>query len=158
MFEGARLARTFDVKLGIGARLLAHESVVFGRTAMKETVRTGSFRDTWRIYREGALIHADAMRLDGNIESTLSRTATLNGATAMATILYIGPDLGEQLDMVRFCIDNIGSDAAIGGASAWASKLVCRIVATDGAALRRMVMPVLEILHDGRALPRVWNI
>jgi len=158
MFEGARLARTFDVHMAADAVLLAHESVVFGRTAMDEIVRSGSFRDSWKIYHDDTLIHADAMRVSGDIEHTLDRPATLNGAKAMATILYIGPDIGEQVDIARYAMRGIDPDAAKGGVSGWAGKLACRIVARDGASLRRMVTPVLETLNDGRALPRVWNI
>lgn len=158
MFEGARLARTFDVHMATDAVLLAHESIVFGRTAMDEVVRTGSFRDSWKIYRDDTLIHADAMRVSGDIETTLGRAATLNGATAMATILYIGPDIDEQVEMARYAMQGIDPDTATGGVSGWAGKLICRIVARDGASLRRMVIPVLETLNDGRALPRVWNI
>lgn len=158
MFDGARLARTFDVRMAADAVLLAHESVVFGRTAMNETVRTGGFRDNWKIYHDDTLIHADAMRVPGNIETALGHAATLNGATAMATVLYIGPDIDEQVDMARYVMRGFDPDTATGGVSGWAGKLVCRIVARDGASLRRIVTPVLETLNDGRALPRVWNI
>lgn len=158
MFDGARLARRFDVQMAADAVFLAHESVVFGRTAMDEIVRTGSFRDSWKIYQDETLIHADAMRVSGDIEKTLLRAATLDGASAMATILYIGPDIDEQVDMARYAMRDIDPDTTTGGVSGWSGKLVCRIVARDGASLRRMVTPVLETLNDGRALPRVWNI
>lgn len=158
MFDGAQLSRTFDVTLETDAVFLAHESVVFGRTAMDEVVRSGCFKDIWKIYRDGELMHADAMRVSGHIAQTLGRPATLNGASAMATILYIGPDIEEQVDIARHVMTHIHSDAVTGGVSGWAGKLVCRIVARDGASLRRMVTPVLETLNNGHALPRVWNI
>lgn len=158
MFDGARLARTFDVHMAADAVLLAHESVVFGRTAMDEIVQSGIFRDRWKIYRGDTLIHADAMRVTGGIANTLGRAATLNGTAAMATILYIGPDIDEQVDMARYAMRDIDPDIATGGVSGWAGKLVCRVVARGGASLRRVVTPVLETLNNGRALPRVWNI
>ncbi len=158
MFDCARLSRSFDVQMEANAVLLAHESVVFGRTAMNETVRAGSFRDTWKIYQGGNLMHADAMKVSGDISQKLGRAATLNGALAMATILYIGPDIDEQVDIARYVMAHIDSEKVTGGASGWAGKLVCRIVARDGASLRGMVSPVLEALNNGRALPRVWHI
>lgn len=158
MFNGARLARSFKVNLATDAALLAHESIVFGRTAMNESVRMGSFCDNWKIYQNGVLIHADAMRVTGEIQKTLDRAAILNGGNAMATILFVGPDIAEQVDTVRYVIDHAKSDAVQGGVSGWAGKLVCRIVAKDGAWLRHMVIPVLETLNNGRDLPRVWNI
>ena len=35
--------------------------------------------------------------------------------------------------------------------------LVGRIVASDAASLRTTLVAGLNILRDGRALPRVWN-
>ncbi len=158
LFDGSRLARTFDVEMAADATLLAHESVVFGRTAMDETVRTGALNDRWRITRDGTLIHADALRLDGRIADGLHRTATLNGATAMATVLYVGADAATRIEDARKSLDGIDAADGIGAASAWSEKLVCRMAARDGAALRRIVMPLLIELNDRRALPRVWNI
>ncbi len=152
LFDGARLRRTFDVDLAVGATLLAHETVVFGRTAMGEAVTDGAFRDTWRVRRDGRLVHADVLCVDGEIDAVNARAATLRGAKAMSTIVYIGDDATACLDDVRAVLDGAG------GASGWDGKLVCRIVAADSAALRNVVIPVLNVLRDGRAMPRVWSI
>ena len=39
LFDGARFARNLDVKMDEGASFLGSEMMVFGRTAMQETVR-----------------------------------------------------------------------------------------------------------------------
>ena len=67
LFDGAGFARNLDVQMDEGASFLASEMMVFGRTAMQETVRQGSVRDQWRIWSDGGLIHAEAFRLDGEI-------------------------------------------------------------------------------------------
>ena len=42
------------------------------------------------------------------------------------------------------------------GASAWDGILVVRIVAKDGAGLRKALVAGLGALREGRTLPRVW--
>lgn len=158
LFDGARLQRTFDVDLAPGATVLAHESIVFGRTAMGETVRYGSFSDFWRIRRDGRLVHADVVSVEGDIAGTLARAAGLGGCNAMATVLYLGDDAKARLDGVRELSESVSPADGIAGVSAWDGKLVLRAVGTGGAALRRIVMPILNTLQDGRPLPRVWSI
>jgi urease accessory protein UreH len=41
-------------------------------------------------------------------------------------------------------------------ASAWNGMLVARILAPNGAALRRTVIAALSVLRESRPLPRVW--
>ena len=67
LFDRARLARRIDVDLADGASLLMAEAVVFGRSAMGETVEQGAFTDRWRVRRGGRLVFAETVRLDGAI-------------------------------------------------------------------------------------------
>jgi urease accessory protein len=158
VFDRADLSRTLDVDLAADAVLLAHESVVFGRTAMGETVRRGRFRDRWRVRRDGRLIHADALRIDGAVEAVLNRAACLNGACAMATILLAAPGVGAAHESIQDQILAVPSERGLAGVSTWNDKLVVRAAATDGRDLRRIVEPLLSTLMDGRALPRVWML
>lgn len=157
LFDGARLKRTFDVDLQGNASLIAHETLVFGRAAMGEVMRTGAFSDIWRIRRDGKLIHADAVRIDGRIDEVLAGAAVAGGAYAMATILYAAPDAPGRLDAVRDQIDSFSPASGIAGASAWSGKLVIRAVAASGQHLRKIVEPLISELRDGRPMPRVWS-
>lgn len=156
LFDGSRLKRDFHVTLSGDARLIAHETVVFGRTAMGETVRQGAFSDFWRVYRDGRLIHADALRADGAIESILSNAATLKGANTLSTIFYAADDAEQHLEAVRALIDTLSPAKGIAGASAWSGKLLFRAVARGSAQARQMVEMVLGQLRAGHPLPRVW--
>ena len=46
-----------------GRPLTALETLVLGRGAMGETVRSGAISDQWRIRRGGRLVHAEALRV-----------------------------------------------------------------------------------------------
>ena len=99
LFSGAQLNRRLDVEMADDASLLAAESVVFGRSAMGEVLESGSFRDSWRIRRDGTLIFAEDIRLDGRMHQTLQRKAIGDGARAAATILYAAPDAETRSSM-----------------------------------------------------------
>ncbi len=148
LFQGARLRRTVEIDLAAEASLLFVEAVVFGRTAMGETVTDGQLFDRWRLRRSGELIFADAMRLDGAIGARLARPAVAAGHRAVATVLAVPADAGV-LDRARglsFCGE--------AGISAWNGFMLARLVAPDGAALRRDLQTLLAALHG--APPRLW--
>ncbi|MGC4025448.1 MAG: urease accessory protein UreD [Mesorhizobium sp.] len=152
LFNEGRLARSLDVDLEGNAELLVVEAVLFGRKAMNETVRSGAFRDRWRIRRDGKLIFADDARLEGNIAEKLARPCLLGGHMAMATLLLVADDTEHLLEPVREAIGDQG------GATAFEGKLVARLTAPDSLSLRRHLEPALTILMRGRTLPKVWQI
>lgn len=151
LFDGGAFARTLEVDLAAGARLLAMEAIVLGRTAMVETVRRGALSDRWRIRRQGRLVFADDLRLGGPVAETAARPPVLAGGCAFASLLLVAEDAGRFVQPLRAAI------GPMGGASAYAGKLFCRIVARDGFALRRALIPALDVLRDGAPLPRVWS-
>ena len=67
LFDRARLKRRIEVDLAEDARLLLAEAIVFGRSGMGETVDDGRFSTAGACSRGGKLVHAEAMRLDGEI-------------------------------------------------------------------------------------------
>jgi urease accessory protein len=148
LFEGAALTRKLDVELSLASRFIAVEPVIFGRPEAKETVSQIHFRDSWRISVDGKLIYADDVFLDG---APPTSKATLDGATAMATLIYVGPDCENLLPHVRAVL---GENCA---ASAWNGKLVARLVARDGFELRKSLIPALGVVAGDMHLPKVWT-
>ena len=152
LFDSAALSRTLEADLAAGAGLLAVEAVVLGRTAMGETVRCGVLRDRWRIRRNGQLIFADDLRFEGAVADIAALAPTLAGGRAFASLLLVGDDADRFLAPLR---EVLGS---AGGASAFDGKLFARIVAADGLALRRILLPAIAVLRDGEPAPRVWRL
>jgi urease accessory protein len=150
LFDRARLRRSIDVALTHGARLLLAEAVVFGRSAMGETVVSGFFSDRWRVRVDGALVFAETVRLDGGIAERLARPALGGGCVAVATVLII-PGNDETVAAVRTVRESFIGEV---GASAWNGLAVVRLIAADGAALRRDLIAVLRSLSA--PLPRLW--
>ena len=153
LFDRSSLFRRLNVELDEGAEFLAVEAVLLGRKAMGEAVETGLFRDRWRIRKAGKLCHAEDLCLSGKVSSLAREQAILGGKVAFATLLYIGPSAEAYLGAVRPLIDG-----HMGGASTWAGKLVVRLAAPDGFALRKILIPIISALRNGAPVPKVWNL
>lgn len=151
LFNGARARRALAVDMAEDATLLAAETVVFGRTAMGETLTESFFADRWRVRRGGRLVFADDVRLTGDVAATLERPAVGNGARAAATLLYAAPDAAARLEEVRAL-----ALTCEWGAGAWDGMLCARLAGVDAAAVRAGVGALLALL-SGRPLPRVWG-
>ncbi len=167
LFDGGRYRRRVSIDVADGGCLLACESLIIGRRAMGERVTSGLVNDGWRVRYAGRLVLADALRLKGDIESLLDRPGVGNGARALATVLLIGRGAESCLAPARSIIEDSGATA---GVSLVGPVLVLRLLAADGAGLRRDLTALLDGLlatmarsfpsrHAGGhlALPRLWH-
>ena len=152
LFSGSILHRRLTVDMAGDAALTIGEATVFGRAAMNEVFETGTYRDRWRIRRDGSLIFAEDVRLDGMPAQLLARPAAGNGARAMATILHIGPDAEARLDDARAVLARGTVECAAG---AWQGMSLIRFLAQDARALRTDFMAAMAWLR-GDAMPRSW--
>ncbi|MCG6203819.1 urease accessory protein UreD [Rhodopseudomonas sp. HC1] len=151
LFDQARVERRIDIDLAAGASLLLCESVIFGRSAMGETVRTGRFVDRWRLRLGGKLVFAETVRLDGDIGALLDRPAVAKGGVAIGTAL-IAPSDAALVERLRADADSFGAEVGI---TAWNGIAMARFCAQDAAKLRADMVAVLR-RAAGRALPRLW--
>ena len=154
LYSGAKLTRRIAADMAADATLLVVEPVVFGRAAHGEEVRSGEFRDRWRVHRAGHLVYADEARLGGDMHATLQAKAVGHGARAAATVLFIAPDVEARRDAARAALGEPHGRAAV---SAWNGMLVARFLALDSAALRRDIVALTENLMR-RPMPRVWGV
>ena len=152
LFDGCNLQRQLDVALQGDARALLVEPVVFGRTAMGETMTDITFRDRISVTRDGQPIYRDGVTLSGDVAAQLARPAIGQGMMAMASFVYAAADAQTRIGAVRALMPTTG------GASLLADDLlVGRIVAPDSYLLRRSLIPVLELL-SGIAVPKTWRL
>lgn len=159
LFNGGRLDRETKLDMASGSRVLACESIVFGRQARRETVRAGLLRDSWRLVREGTLAWADLLHLEDDLTSILARPATADGAIALATILFVADDAASLLDTAR---ELTGAAHITAAATAMGDVLVARFAADSVLALRQELMPFLRLFLEAAripaTLPTVWNL
>jgi urease accessory protein len=153
LFQDAALDRALRIDIAAGARLVCVESLVFGRMAMGEEVRSLRLQDRIVLRVAGRLVLHEATRIDGDAAALLDRPACAAGGRAVAALLAVGCG-ADRLDAVRDAL--AGHDA--GACLLEDGVLVARIVAKTGGCLRRAVVAGLAALRDGRPLPRVWSV
>lgn len=151
LFDRARIARRIDIDLAEDASLLLCEIVVFGRSAMGETMQDGEFTDRWRLRRGGRLVFAETIRLDGDIGAKLARPAFAKGGVAIGTALIVPGD-AALVERIREASETFGGEVGI---SCWNGFAMARFCAQDAARLRADMMTVLG-RASGSALPRLW--
>ena len=152
LFEDCAVDRRLDINLAADAAFLGVETLVFGRTAMGETLGAVRLRDTIRLRRDGRLVWQDAIRMDGVGQALLDRPAVAGGGRAVATLVHAAPGAEGAVDRVRAALSPFAA-----GVSAWDDLLIARIVCTDGACARAAIVAALAVLRAGRPLPRVWS-
>jgi urease accessory protein len=151
LFDRSRLERSIEIDLAEDARLILAEAIVFGRSGMGETVDESALFDRWRVRRNGRLIHAEALRLEGDVAGRLKAAAVARGGIALATVLVVPGD-DATAATVRSLTDRYRGEV---GVSAWNGLAVARLCAADGATLRSDLVALLTALRGG-ALPRLW--
>ncbi len=149
VFDRARVTRSIDVDLAADAGLIVAEAVIFGRSGMGERVECGLLLDRWRVRRDGWLLFADTLRLEGAIAQKLSAPACANAAVAVASVLVIPGD-----DALACSVREQAFSGEV-GISAWNGFALARLVAETGAKLRQDLSALLLLLRAGR-LPRLW--
>ncbi len=156
LFNHSALKRELHVEMAETSRFVALEAVILGRAAMGESVKSAIFHDRWRITKAGNLVHAEDLRLTGEIEDCFRKTALLNGNKAFASLVYIGPEDDDQMKLVTKkagCGESLSS-----GITTFNGKIVVRLVAPDGYALRHKLVSFLHLLRDNKPLPKVWSL
>lgn len=151
LFDRSALLREQEVALAGDATCFWVETLVLGRAAMGETVRTLDLTDRRRITRDGRPVFVENLRLNDAALAGGESPATLDGARALATLVLVAPDAADLLGRARAAL---GPD---GAASAFDGKLVARLMAGDGWPLRQALMRLVRAIRPG-PLPRVWQI
>jgi len=161
LFQGSRLQRRTRVDLAQGARLLAVESLVFGRRAMGEVLTEGALTESWRVHRDSVLVWADTLAMaTPELAWLMAHPAAFAGAQAYATVLYVGDDAATWLPEARDWLAEAGPTAAVTVVN---GVLLARFLNPDAAALRAQVAAYVACARAAiggyaETVPRVWGL
>lgn len=164
LFEHARMRRATLAEVGVGARLLAGEMIVFGRTAMGETMTGGLVRDAWEIRREGRLIWSDALHLDDDLDGALQAAAGFGGACAYGSLVYVADDAETRIDLARELLAAGDPDPNLfHAATCVGDVLIVRWVGGDSLTLRTAYGEFWSGFRNRIAgypasMPRLWHM
>ena len=159
VFNHARFFRRTEIEISPGSELLALECLVLGRAARGEKLSTGAIIDTWQVRKNGRLQWGDSFRLTDDVFPHLYRKALLWDSTAIATLLYFGPDLEERLQLIR--AQSVSFDCQC-GATLVGGMVVARLAARSSFELKAAVRNLLEELGKEREpgpfqVPMMWS-
>lgn len=152
LFEGCRFARRLSLDVEEGGAALLVEPLVFGRSAMGETIRAGALDDRIEIRSSGRLMFLDRTCLTGDISAALDRPAVADGAGASALIVLVGPTAEYHLPQIQAKLSGTEGASLLDP-----NLLVVRLLAEDAFTLRRSLVPLIEMLHED-VIPRPWMI
>src|SRR5262245_14361310 len=159
VFDRARLRRQTRIAVSAGAELLALEWIVLGRAAYGEAVAGGSVVDSWRVEQNGRLVWADTLRITADVFPHLRRRALLADFTALATLVYVGPDPKKRLECLRDSCALLGWRSA---ATVVGALIVVRVAAFEAATLRTGLRNVLDQFDRAFGpgpfrVPKMWS-
>lgn len=153
LFDGCTFGRRIDVDLDQTSECLILESLVFGRHAMGEELRSCHFTDSWRIRQNDRLLHAEGLSLHDDVPGLLKAHSAAGTAQMAATLVYVGPRLDQlQADIVSV-IPSLTSRVAT---SAFQGRLVLRLLAAETMAGKTDLRRILSSIR-GQQVPRVWQ-
>lgn len=158
LFDGARLERRLRAELAEGAALLAAETLVFGRAARGERMRSGALLDAWRLHGPGGgLLWADALALPDDPAEALAAPFGFAGAEALGTLLFAGPGAEAGRGLLRAV-----EPAAPGGATLPRPGLLLARWLGPAAAVRASVGGAIVALRAALLglpprPPRLWT-
>lgn len=156
IYDESGLSRMLDIQLAASSRLIAFEAIMLGREAMGENISQCFFKDRWRIFRDGKLIIADNVKLEGDIALIEKNRALMADHKVFATLVYCGPEDDEQLQSIASELTKITQDKFI-ASSAFNGKIIARFLSRNTYEMRENLIPVLKQLSRNE-LPRVWRI
>lgn len=159
VFNRARVHRETQIEVSSGTQLLALEWIVLGRAAHGEKVSAGSISDSFRVRKNGRLVWADTFHVAEDSFPHVSRKALLSDSTAIATLVYFGPDLEAPLQVIR---DASSSPLFSCGATLVGGLLVARMAAKCSFELKTGLRDLLQALGKQFAfgpfqVPKMWS-
>ena len=155
LFNNCNLKRKINVNISDDSNFLMCESIIFGRTSMKEKFTNGLYSDFWKISKNGKLIHIEASNTDGYEASAFSKVATFNSNCALNTIIGVGKEILNKAEIIKKNLkENSMSNSEI---SIWDEKLIIRTISKDNYHLRFAVKNILSYFFNFN-IPKIWSI
>ncbi len=151
LFDRCRLRRRLGVEMAGNASFLGVETLVLGRALMGERVKSAFLKDDIRITREGDLIFADAIALDGAVSGRMAAEWCGGPANCVASVTFVAPDAESFLARLRHLMPATGGVSVIRD-----GVLFARLLAADSFDMRRVLIPILTALRG--PLPPTWTI
>ena len=153
-FNGGKLRRRFNIDLRPSSNFFAIETLIFGRKAMGEIVKSGELDDALQIYKNNKLLYSDFNRIKGNIDKKIFKSLVLKGNNIFCNIIYTG----KKMKMYEKKILNYADKAKyFFGVSIVNGVLLLKIIAGNINDIRDFLSDLVKIFGKDFNLPKVWS-
>ncbi|WP_148301770.1 urease accessory protein UreD [Sneathiella glossodoripedis] len=161
LFDNARFNRVNKVDLIGSAEFLAVEATILGRQAHGETVQQAKLVDGWEIRRNGKLVWYDRFRFDGMMSREFARSALLDGARAMATIVMMSRHNADLVEPLRAVANE--KKGRISVTSLENGPVIVRALDEKPHRLRQNLIALISLARKiitgaDRPMPAVWEV
>ena len=154
LFNKCNLKRNIQLNLEINSNLFFCETVVYGRSAMNETIETGYYSDQWKIFNGKKLLHFETSGFDNNISKIKNKKFTLNNECAVNTIMLFGSEMLKFEGILEEILHN--SEHVTAAISQWNEKILIRSISNNNYYLKKFVDKIILIILN-KKIPQMWG-
>ena len=153
-FNGGKLRRRLNIDLKPSSNFLAVETLIFGRKAMGEVVKSGELDDALQIYKNNKLLYSDFNKIKGNINKKILKSLVLKGNNIFCNVIYTGKKMRIYEKQISKYADK---SKYFFGVSIVNGVLLLKILANNINDIRNFLSDLVKIFGKNFNLPRIWS-
>ena len=153
-FNGGKLRRRLNIDLKPSSNFFGVETLIFGRKAMGEIVKTGELDDALQIYKNNKLLYSDFNKIKGNIDKKIFKSLVLKGNNIFCNVVYTG----KKIRMYEKLISRYENKSKyFFGVSVVNGVLLIKILAKNILDIRDFLSDLVKIFGKNFNLPKIWS-
>jgi urease accessory protein len=153
-FNGGKLRRRLNIDLKPSSNFFGVETLIFGRKAMGEIVKTGELDDALQIYKNNKLLYSDFNKIKGNIDKKIFKSLVLKGNNIFCNVVYTG----KKIRMYEKLISSYANKSKFFfGVSVVNGVLLIKILAKNILDIRDFLSDLVKIFGKNFNLPKIWS-
>ena len=153
-FNGGKLRRRLNIDLKSSSNFFGVETLIFGRKAMGEIVKSGELDDALQIYKNNKLLYSDFNKIKGNIDKKIFKSLVLKGNNIFCNVVFTG----KKLRMYEKKISSYANKSKyFFGVSVVNGVLLIKILAKNILDIRDFLSDLVKIFGKNFNLPKIWS-
>ena len=153
-FNGGKLRRRLNIDLKTSSNFFAVETLIFGRKAMGEIVKSGELDDALQIYKNNKLLYSDFNKIEGNIDKKILKSLVSKGNNIFCNIVYTGKKMRIYEKQISKYADK---SKHFFGVSIVNGVLLLKILEKNINDIRDFLSDLVKIFGKNFNLPRIWS-
>ena len=153
-FNGGKLRRRLNIDLKSSSNFFGVETLIFGRKAMGEIVKSGELDDALQIYKNNKLLYSDFNKIKGNIDKKIFKSLVLKGNNIFCNVVFTGKKLRMYEKKI---LSYANKSKYFFGVSVVNGVLLIKILAKNILDIRDFLSDLVKIFGKNFNLPKIWS-